>query len=90
MKAIVVHKNSFKKSSKDYFIKNLKFFDVYFIDLLIGCLIIKQIHITNLGIWFLVFTIFTVINALFVLLIFKLMKETKFINRFKILFKKAS
>lgn len=89
LKTIVVHKHSFNTSSRKYFVKNIKFFILYFLDLAMGYYIIKQIPIHHLGKWFLVFTIFTVVNALLILLIFKVMDETKFIKRFKILFKKA-
>ena len=89
MKCMVVHKHSFNKSSKAYFIKNIKFFIMYFLDLLMGYFIIKQFTINTLGTWFLTFLIFTILNALLILLIFKLFKETKFVKRVKVLFKKA-
>ena len=89
LKCMVVHKHSFNKSSKAYFIKNIKFFITYFIDLVLGYYIIKQFTINTIGTWFITFLIFTILNALLILLVFKIFKETKFIKRVKVLFKRA-
>lgn len=89
LKTIVVHKNIFNNTPKDYFIKNIKFFVLYIIDLLIGYKIISFFNINSLLIWFIVFACFTIVNALLVLGIFKVMKESDFIKRFKILLKKS-
>lgn len=90
MKTIEVHKNIFNKSSKIFFTKNIKFFILYFVDLFIGYKIIELFTINNLSMWFIIFTLFTITNSLFVLLIFKILNETKFINRFKILLKRGA
>ena len=87
MKTIVIHKNIFKISPKKYFTKNIKFFLIYFVDLFISYFIFSNINITNIGTWFIVFAIFTIVNGLIILLIFKLMNEIKFIDRFKSLLK---
>ena len=88
LKTRVVHKYIFEKSPKKYFIKNIKFFIIYIIDLIAGHYIINLITINNIFVWFIAFAIFTIINALIILLVFYLLKETKFIERFQYLFKK--
>ena len=88
LKTIVVYKNVFNKSAKEYFIKNIKFFVVFAIDIVISYYLVNMFSINSLAIWFLFFTIFTILNALFVLLIFKFMNEILFIGRFKSLIKK--
>ena len=89
LKTIVVHKHIFKKSSKRYFVKNIKFFIIYIIDLISGHYIINLITINNIFTWFIVFAIFTIINGLIMLGIFIILKENKFIDRFKVLIKKG-
>jgi O-antigen/teichoic acid export membrane protein len=90
LKAVVVHKYVFNRSSFDYFVKNIKFFIIYGLDLLAGYEVIKRFNITNLGMWFLVFICFTILNALLILLIYRIFNETKFIYRVKILFKRGA
>lgn len=86
LKAIQVHKHIFKKTSLTYFIKNIKFFVLFVADLLLGMYIHNQFVINNLGMWFLYFIAYTLINALVIFLIFRILNETKFIGRFKMLF----
>ena len=88
LKTRVVHKYIFEKNPKKHFINNTKFFIIYIADLIIGYHIINLFTINNIFIWFIIFTIFTIINALIILLIFHLLKETTFINRFKYLLKR--
>lgn len=88
LKTRVVHKYIFEKSSKGYFIKNIKFFITYIIDLVLGYLIISRFNITNIFVWLIVFIIFTIINALIVLGVFYLMREVQFVDRFKVLLKR--
>ena len=90
LKGMVVHKHSFNKSYFDYFVKNIKFFIIYGIDLLAGYEIIKQFNFNHLSLWFLVFTVYTIVNALVILLVYKIFGETKFVKRFKILFKRGA
>jgi len=47
-----------------------------------------MLTINNIFVWFIIFVIFTIINALIILLVFYLMKEIKFIERFKYLLKR--
>ena len=88
IKSIVVHRNIFHQPAKRFLIRNVKFFVLYFIDLFISYKIINLFTIDNLLHWFLIFFVFTIVNAGIILLIFKLLDETKFISRFRILFKK--
>ena len=90
LKGLVVHKYCFNRSAFDYYVKNIKFFIIYGLDLLAGYYIIKYFNITSLSIWFLVFICFTILNTLLILLIYYIFKETKFIYRFKILFKRGA
>ena len=90
LKAIVVHKHCFNRSSFDYFVKNIKFFIIYGLDLLAGYYVIKYFNITSLGTWFLVFICFTIVNSLLIFVIYHILKETKFIYRAKILFKRGA
>ena len=85
LKTLVVHKNIFDKSSKKYFIKNIKFYILFILDLLLGIYIHNFFNINSLIIWFVYFIIYTTINAILILVIFKLLKETEFMKRFKLL-----
>ena len=90
MKTIVVHKKIFEKSCTKYFIKNIKFFVLYIVDLMLGYYVINLFNINNILIWFIIFSIYTIINGLLILLIFKLFKEDKFTDRIKILLKRGA
>ena len=89
IKTIVVHKHIFNQSPKYYFLKNIKFFILYFADLYLGYELIGLFKIEHLLTWFLVFLGFTIVNAAIVLLIFRIFNETKFIGRLKILLKRS-
>ena len=86
LKAVAVHKHIFHNSSLPYFIKNIKFFVLFVVDLLLGIYLHNQFTITNLGKWFLYFIPYTLVNGLFIFIIFKILGETKFIGRFKMIF----
>lgn len=90
LKTKVVHNNIFSMSPKSYYIKNIKFFLLYIIDLIIGYYIINLFTIDSILIWFIIFAIYTIVNALIILGIFTIMKENKFINRVKILVKRGA
>ena len=77
-------------SPKSYYIKNIKFFLLYIVDLIIGYYIINLFTIDSILIWFIIFAIYTILNALIILGIFTIMKENKFINRVKILVKRGA
>ena len=88
LKTRVVHKHIFRKSPRYYFINNIKFVIIFIIDLLIGYFLTRGLALNSLITWVLFYTLFTIINALAILFVFKLLNETTFINRFKILIKK--
>lgn len=90
LKTKVVHKKIFKTSPNNYFLKNIKFFILFIVDLIIGYYIINLFIINNIFIWFIIFAIYTILNSLIILGIFTIMKENKFINRIKILLKKGA
>lgn len=89
LKSIVVHKHIFNRSPFPYFIKNVNFFILFAMDLLLGIYIHSQFTISSLGKWFLYFIPYTLINGLVILLIFKIFGETKFMGRFKMIFKRG-
>ena len=88
LKTRVIHKYIFKVSPMDHFIKNIKFFIIYIIDLIIGYNIINLFNINDIFSWFIIFVIFTLINAAIILFVFYIFKEITFINRFKVLFER--
>lgn len=83
LKSKVVHNKLFGIGAKKYHIKNIKFFLIYIIDLILGYKIISLFTINNILIWFVIFTIYTLINSVLILILFKLLKEDKFMNRVK-------
>ena len=89
LKTIVVHKYVFEKSPSYYFINNFKFFIIFIIDLIGGYYLVNLFTINHLLTWFGFYIVFTLINGLIVFIIFKLFNETKFINRFKELRRRA-
>ncbi len=90
LKTRVVHQHIFNKSPKDYFIRNIKFFVLFIIDLIGSYYFVMIFNINSLLMWLAFYIIFTIINSLLILLIFKIFKEIKFLNRFKILFKRGA
>lgn len=88
LKTIVLHKTVFKESSIRYHLGNIKFFVVTALDIAIGYFVFNYINISSLGMWFLVFGIYAVLNALMILAIYWLLRETVFISRIKSIFKK--
>ena len=89
MKTIVVHKNVFNSSPVPYFLNNIKFFIIFILDLIGGYYLVSLFNIEHLGIWFLFYTLFTIINSGIIFLIFRVFNETKFIKRFKELKRRA-
>ena len=85
LKTKVVHKYIFNKSPSHYFLKNIRFYILFVIDLLIGYYIVNQFTIDRLLIWFGFYILFTLINAVLIFGIFRILKETKFIHRVKFL-----
>ena len=90
LKTKVVHKCIFRKSSKDYFIKNIKFFIVFILDFIGSYYLINMFSINSLLKWLIFYILFTIINSLMILLIFKILNEIKFVKRFKILLKRGA
>jgi len=88
LKTIVLYKNVFHERSIGYFAGNIKFFILTFIDIVVGYYLFNFIDVNGLGMWFLVYGLYAVINAVIILGIYYMMKEATFINRLKIMFKK--
>lgn len=89
LKTVVVHNKIFEINPIKYFINNIKYFIMYATDLIIGYFIISMFNITNIFVWFIIFSLFTIINAIFILTIFHIMRETKFLNRIKVLLRRC-
>ena len=85
LKTMVIYKHIFKKDPSYYFINNTKFFVVFVIDLILGYYITNMIIIDKLIIWLIVYVLFTIFNAILLLIIFKLFRETKFVKRVSVL-----
>ncbi len=83
LKTRVLFKEVFKKSSIIYHVENIKFFIILFLDMLLAYFITSRFTISNILVWFVFYTLFTIINAIFLLIIYSLLKETKFIERLK-------
>ena len=83
LKTLVVHKHIFNKSPLKFFVKNIKFYVFYIIDLIVGYIIIDKIIISNILIWFVVFFIFTIINTFVIFIVYSIFKELIFLGRFK-------
>lgn len=89
MKTNVLYKNIFTDNKPiEFYSKNLKFFVFTLIDLAIGYLIFMNINIMNIGMWFIIYLSYFIINGIITLLVFYLFKEVTFIDRFKHLLKK--
>lgn len=82
MKSFVVYKKIFEINPLNYYAKNIKFFVICILDLLLGYFIISSVDINNIFLWFGIFAIFTIINAIFLFMIYNKLRETKFVNRF--------
>lgn len=89
MKNFVLHKKIFERKVNKFYLKGLKLACITFIDLLIGIFIFKNIEITNILSWFGIFTIYTLLNSAFVILIYISIGETKMFKRIKYIFKRS-
>ncbi|MCI5734157.1 MAG: oligosaccharide flippase family protein [Tenericutes bacterium] len=89
LKNVVVHKHIFKENVMSFYIKNLKFFIVFILDLLLAGLLFNSIKITNIFVWFGIYIVFFVVNSIVVYAVFKLFKENKFIYRCKFIFRRG-
>lgn len=89
MKNFVIHKYIFKRKFTQFYINNIKFFVVAILDLILGIILFNYILINNIFTWFIVSIIFTLVNSIIILVIYKMFGETKFFNRFKFLLKRS-
>lgn len=89
LKTLVIHKYIFNRSASIYFIKNMRFFGLFALDLIGGYYLVNMFDINRLIIWFAFYIAFTLINGLLIFIIFKILGETKFIHRIKLLKRRA-
>ena len=83
MKTSVIYKEIFNRKVSSFHLENMKFIFIFILDLIVGYLITSRFNFTNIFIWFIFFVIFTLINAGIIFFIYKVLGETKFINRVK-------
>ena len=89
MKNFVLHKHIFEEKVKKFYINGLKLICVTIIDLIIGVFIFKNIQINNIFSWFGIFALYTLVNTGFIMLLYKLIGETKMFGRIKYVFKRS-
>lgn len=89
MKNFILYKQVFKKNVFSFYIKNIKFFVIALLDLILSIILFKFMEINNIFIWFITAIVFTIINGTIILFIYKLFDEIKFLNRFKGLLKRS-
>lgn len=89
LKNYVLYKNVFNKNCLVFYGKNIKFFVLAILDLILGVILFRYITISNIFMWFIISIIFTLINFVIILGVYKIFGETKFLNRFKILLKRS-
>ncbi len=82
LKTKVVYRHVFKKDATPFFIRNIKFFILLIIDFMVCFMIVSMLHINSLIVWFVSFSILTIINSIIILFIFKLLGEDHFYHRF--------
>lgn len=83
LKTLVIHKHIFNRSASMHFIGNIRFFVIFILDLVGGIYFVNLFTIEHLSTWFGFYIAFTLVNGLIILLIFKILGETKFIKRIK-------
>lgn len=89
MKNIVLHKSIFKRPIIHFYLKSLKFFLIFAVDLFIGFFVFRIIVINNLITWFIVCSLYTTINLSLILLVYRLIGEADFFSRFLKVFKRG-
>lgn len=89
MKNFVLHKHVFEKKTNKFYLNGLKLICITIFDLIIGILVFKNIEINNILSWFGIFTIYTLVNTGFIILLYKLFGETKMFERVKYIFKRS-
>lgn len=89
MKNFVLHKHVFERKTNKFYLNGLKLLCITAIDLIIGLLVFKNIEINNILSWFGIFTLYTLINAAFITLLYKIIGETKMFERVKYVFKRS-
>ncbi len=90
MKSVILFKNIFHQNVLKYLLGNLKYLIIVGIDLAISYLIITHIAINSIVTWFGVFLVYTIINSLFILLIFYVIGELHSLSRIAKLVKRGS
>ena len=88
MKTVVIYKEIFERSCVPYFVRNIKFWALAVVDVLVGYKVLSHFSLSNIFMWFLVFAIYTIINGAVILLFYRLFGETDFVKRFGNIFKR--
>lgn len=88
MKTVVIYKEIFECSCIPYFVRNIKFWILAVVDVIVGYKVTSCFTLDNIFMWFLVFFIYTIINGILILLVYRLFGETDFLKRFGSIFKR--
>ena len=67
MKNVVLHKKLFDKKMTKFGLQNLKYFLITIADFILFYIIINKFTIASIGIWFLFYIVYFVINTSFIL-----------------------
>lgn len=89
MKNMIAYKYIFKENVVNFYVNNIKFIIILCIDVLFSWIILKNIVISNIVVWFLVFSSYFIVNLTLIYILFKLIKEDKFIDRYKFILKRG-
>lgn len=84
----IIYKNIFNEKAIRYYFNNIKYIIILCIDAFIGYVIFNNLSINNLLYWFLIFACYFIINTIFVLIFYYLIKDIKFLNRIKYIINK--
>ncbi len=83
MKNVVLHKKLFDKKMTKFGLQNLKYFLITIADFILFYIIINKFTIASIGIWFLFYIVYFVINTSFIYIIYYLMGDLDFIKYLK-------
>jgi len=84
----IIYKHVFEDKPTKYYLTNFGFILVLIVDMFVGYLIFRNVVVNNLLSWFIIYAIYTLLNAIAVFGVYHVMNQTKFLNRVKYIFNK--
>ena len=87
-KLIVLCRTVLKEKAWSILKRNIIFFVIAVIDLIVSYFILKQFNINSLLSWFIIYMLYTLVNAVIIIFIYKLFGKSDFIKRFIKVFKR--